>query len=239
MAFTGDGFRLVGDDGLLYRAVWGAVTLGNGIAPLPVGIYLVLATAGGGFPPPTTGDAVAAGDFIDVELGTSIIPGVGDVVVALTTTITGDISEFGFKFSAQEIDVSLLQDELKKYRKGKGDMTGNMKGIFVVGTTESQDGFLRQFIKIIRQDGDTSLDVYDKQDTIMIGVFYVNSKVAMGDKMAVIAPFQLFGCDVGGAMGQPQSFGGNFRFAPLNYDDGIYNIAVNPTFCRWGTPTTT
>jgi hypothetical protein len=57
--------------------------------------------------------------------------------------------------------------------------------------------------------------------------------------MGVIAPFTLFGYSVGGEMGNPQSFKSDFRFSNLKYDDGIYEVTIEPTFYRWGTQATT
>jgi hypothetical protein len=240
MAFFGDGARFVGDDGLLKKGTFGAVINGDAITALPVGLYLVLAKAAvSGFPPATVGTAIAAGDFLDVKAGDGIIPAVGDVVVTVTTEDLCDISSFTIPFTKEEIDVTTLCDTIKKYRDGKADMNGSMNGIFTAGISDDVDGFLRQFIKIAKQDGGTSFDSYAQQSSILLGVFVINKNTNIADKMAIIAPFTLFGYSVGGEMGAPQSFKSSFRFSTMNYDDGVYEQTIEPTFYRWGTAATT
>ena len=240
MAFSGDGARFVGDDGLVQRATFGSVISGDAVTPLPASLYLILAKAAvSGFPPNTTGTACAAGDFLLVDAGVTIIPVVGDVVVEVDVEDLCDVSSFTIPFTADEIDVTTLCDDIKKYRRGKADMQGTINGVFTAGLSDDVDGFLRQFIRMVKQDAETSMDVYAQEDKILLGIFYLNKNAASADRMAIIAPFTLFGYSVGGEMGAAQSFKSSFRFSPYSYDDGTYEVEIEPTFHRWGTTTST
>jgi hypothetical protein len=236
MAFYGDGQKFVGDDGLVQKATFGAVVNGDGATPLATGLYLVLAKAAvSNFPPNTVGTAIAVGDFLLVDAGVAITPAIGDNVVTVVVEDLCDISSFTIPFTKDEIDVTTLCDTIKKYRSGKADMNGTMNGIFTAGISDEVDGFLRQFIRIAKQDGSTSFDSYSQQDSILLGIFYINKNSNIADRMAIIAPFTLFGYSLGGEMGSAQSFKSGFRFSNLVYDDGTYEITIEPTFYRWGT----
>jgi hypothetical protein len=238
--FYGDGTKLIGEDGIVSKGTFGAVVNGDGATPLPVGTYLVLAKAlASGFPGPTTGTAIAVGDFLQVALGDAIIPEVGDVVVTIILEDLCDMSSFTIPFTKDEIDVTTLCNAIKVYRSGKTDMKGSMNGIFTVGISDDVDGFLRQFIRIAKQDGGTSFDSYAQQDSILLGFFITNKSTNIADKMGIIAPFTLNGYSSGGEMGNPQSFKSDFRFSTMKYDDGIYEVTIEPTFYRWGTQATT
>ncbi len=241
MAFTGNGTKLVGDDAFLQRASFGAEILGDGLTALPVGTYLIINVAGtSGFPASADGGLdPAAGDILTVETGVTITPETDDDVVTINLEDLCDISSWTMEFTKEEIETTTLCDAVKKYRAGKPDMAGTLNGIFVSGTTDDKDGFLRQFIDIVRQDGGTSFDRFVKQDEILLGQFYVNNTASLTDKMWIAAPFQTYANSLGGEIGSPQSFSGSFRFADKSYtvlsgSAAGNNVAIEPTFYRLG-----
>ena len=240
MAFEGAGAKLVGNDALVQKGTFSTEITGDGATALNAGLYLILSVAAvSGFPPNTTGDAVAAGDFLLVDATVTITPEVGDNLVLVTVETLCDISDFKMMFSSPEIDTTTQCNDIRVYRKGKNDMSGTMNGVFTVGTSDEVEGFLNQFIRIVRQDGSTSFDSYEKDDSILLGLFYINSKVDVADRMGVIAPFVLFGYDVGAEQDSAQAFSSTFRFSDLSYENDSYSIAIEPTFYRWGSEETT
>lgn len=238
MAFNGDGQKLVGDDGFLQLATFGTEIPGDGATPLPVGTYLITKVAGtSAFPAPALGGSAAAeGDIITIVTGDSVTPAVDDDVVTLTLADKCDVSDWTMEFSKEEIEVTTLCDAVKKYRAGKADMTGTFNGVFLTGTTDGEDGPLRQFIRIVKQDGDTSYDSFDQQEAILLAFFYVNNDTASTDKMWVAAAIQLYGESLGGEIGSAQTFSSPFRFGNLTYTDtGNSNtVTIEPTFYRLG-----
>jgi hypothetical protein len=236
MAYTGDGTRLVGDDGSLTRIAFGAEVVGDAVTPLPVGFYLVCAVAGSSGLPATAlgGTAIAAGDTITVQTGITITPAVGDDLVTLTPTAVCDVTSFTFPFSRESIDVTNLCDVIKKYRAGKADMDGSMTGNFVVGTTDSTSGLIRPFIRMGKQDGSTSFDSFAQEDSVYLGFFYLIDDTNVSDIEVVIAPFQLYGHQLGGQMGNAQAFDASLKFASLSYTHTSHGaIEINPTLYRW------
>jgi hypothetical protein len=239
MAFNGDGQKFTGDDGFIKKAAFSTEIIGDGSTPLPVpGVYLITDVAGvSTFPAPALGgDAAAIGDILVLKTGDSVTPAVGDDVVTLVLTDQCDISSWTMEFTKEEIEVTTLCDDVKKYRAGKADMSGSMNGIFSAGISDATDGQLRQFIRIAKQDGDASFDSFSQQESILLAFFYVNIDTNIADEMYVVAPYQVFGYGLGGEIGSAQSFTTPFRFGNLTYtDSGNSNVVtINPTFYRLG-----
>jgi hypothetical protein len=236
--FNGNGQKLVGDDGFLQLTTFGAEIPGDGATPLPVGTYLITKVAGtSAFPAPALGgDAASQGDIIIIETGASVTPAVDDDVVTLTLEDKCDVSDWTMEFSKEEIETTTLCDLVKKYRAGKADMTGTFNGIFLTGTTDAVDGPLRQFIRIVKQDGDASFDSFSQREAVLLAFFYVNNDTNIADKMWVAAAIQLYGESLGGEIGSAQAFSSPFRFGDLTYtDSGNGNtVSIEPTFYRLG-----
>jgi hypothetical protein len=238
---NGNGTKLIGKDSRFYRAAIGAEVLGDASTALPDGTYLIINVAAISTFPPTAGGgtAAAAGDVLVID-GVTVTPAVDDDVATLTLTALCDISSWTMEFTKEEVDVTTLCDLQKKYRAGKADMAGTAEGIFKMGTTDDPtNGFLRQFIDIVQQDGSTSFDRYVSQDEILLGFFYVNYDTSIGDQMYVVAPFQLFVNSLGGASDAAQGFSGSFRFSDFAYTvlagSGAGNdVSIEPTFYRLG-----
>ncbi len=236
--FNGNGTKLTGDDGYLQAATFGAEVAGDGLTQLPVGTYLITKVAAvSAFPAPALGgDAAKAGDIISVEGVNVITPATDDNVVTLALADKCDVSSWTMEFTKEEIEVTTLCDDLKKYRAGKADMAGTVNGLFVTGLTEDKDGPLRQFIKINIQDGDNSYDSFEQQESIFLGFFYVNKDANIADKMWVSAGVQFYGNGLGGEIGSAQAFSTPFRFGSLSYPSTLSGVTVDiqPSFTRLG-----
>lgn len=241
MAFTGNGTKLVGDDGFLQNATFGAEVLGDGVATLAVGTYLIINVAGtSAFPAPASGGtAAAAGDILVVKTGDVITPATDDDVVTLTLTDQCDVTSWVMEFSSEEIDTTTLCDTVKTYRKGKSDMSGTLAGVYTVGLTNDKDGKFREFIDIAEQDGDASFDRFEQQENILLGTFFLNNDSNKADEQYIVANYQLFGQGAGGELGSAQTFSSPFRFASSSYTvqggSGAGNdISIKPTLYRLG-----
>jgi hypothetical protein len=237
MSFNGNGTRLVGDDGFLQTATFGSETIGDAATALPAGIYMIIAVAGSSaFPAPADGgDAAAVGDVLYVTSADSITPAIGDDVVELVTTDRCDISSWSMGFTKEQIDTTTLCDAIKVFRGGKTDMEGQMNGVFILGTSDDKDGFVREFIDIVKQDGDTSFDKFTQQENIGIGLWYLNDDTNLADRTFVVGAYQLYGESFGGEMGSPQSFDASFKFATKTYTSAAaVEVSLTPTFHRIG-----
>jgi len=238
MAFQGNGTKLVGDDGFLQTAEFGTEIPGDGATPLPEGIYVVTNVAGvSAFPAPADGgDNISNGDVLVVEAGASITPAIDDDVVTLNMTDKCDVTDWTNEFTKEEIETTTLCDVVKTYRSGKSDASGTINGVFVTGITDDKDGPLRQFIRIVKQDGDASYDSFAQREEVLFAFLYVNDDTNIADKMWIAAPIQLYGESVGGELGSAQTFASPFRFGTLSYtDSGNGNtVTITPTFYRLG-----
>lgn len=236
--FTGDGQRFVGNDARVAKATFGSTPIvGDGIVLLPEGIYMVLAVGGTtAFPSPAgLGDVMEKGYIWTEDAGT-FVPAVGDILIDLTLTDLCDISSFTMPFTKEQIDVSTLCDLIKKYRQGRSDMQGSITGIFTAGISDASDGFLRQFIDVVRQDQEISYDIFKQQDDILVGFFYINRNTALADRMVIISPFILNTYGLGGEPDAGQTFDGSFNFTNLSYVDATYSVPMKTAFYRLAQP---
>lgn len=234
--FTGNGIKLTGEDAFVQKATFsGTIISGDGLATLSEGIYFIVATAAASaFPAPALGGgAIEPGYFINVSATDVITPAIGDDVMLMTLTDKCDISSFTMEFTKTEIDTTTLCDAVKTYRNGKSDMSGTMEGVYKIGETDDPDaGFMRQFISVVKQDGDISMDLFTNVNEILIGVFYVNNDTSLADETYVIAAYVLNGFTMGAAQDAAQTFSSGFRFASFN--EPVSDIPVKPAVYRIG-----
>jgi len=241
MAFTGNGTKLIGDDGFLQNAEYGAEVLGDGATVLPVGTYMIINVAGtSGFPAPASGGTGAAvGDILVVKTGDSITPAVDDDVVTLTLTDQCDVTSWAMEFTKDEIDTTTICDDIKTYRAGKADMSGSVNGIYTTGLTNDKTGKFREFIDIAEQDGDASFDRFEKQENILLGTFFLNKDTNKADEQYIVAAYQIYAQGAGGELGNSQTFSGSFRFASSSYtvlsgNNAGASVSIQPTLYRLG-----
>jgi hypothetical protein len=216
MAFTGEGLPLTGAQGTIYTASIGTDTNGDGETPLTPGLYLIN-TVGGttGWPASADPDAadITAGYILRVRTGDSITPEAGDSYSALTLTERCDVSSWTLPFTADQIEVTTFCNTVKTYAKGKADATGSISGFVKIGTTTGEDGFLRQFIDVVQQDGDTSIDLFAKTDQVLFAYLVANKDLTYGDEIALFLPISIFGSSIGGDQASAQAFDGEFKIA--------------------------
>ena len=60
----------------------------------------------------------------------------------MAETLIEDCSSFNFELNADEIEVTVLKDQVKKYRKGKSDMSGTITGINFISEMRKRVLFL-------------------------------------------------------------------------------------------------
>jgi hypothetical protein len=237
MAFTGNGTKLIGDDGFLSTATPGAEIAGDGLTALPEGIYLItkVNSTTSGFPAPAgAGEAAAVGDVLVVKTGVTITPETDDDVITLTLTDDCDISSFQMDFTKDEVEVTTQCNSTKFFRAGKSDMSGTLEGSYTVGVTNKSDGKLREFIDLVEQDGGASFDRFVQQENIIIGFFYVNNDANLADEQYVVAAYQIYGQSLGGAIGEKQGFSSSFKFADKKVTTTNGDIDIKPTLYRLG-----
>lgn len=180
----------------------------------------------------TTSGTMAAGSFYKIAAisGTTVFPtgyAVGDIFIGdaakslsstnsaylLTSTQAADASSFKLDFSADEIDVTVLADGNKKYRKGKNDVSGTVEGINFISEMKVAGSFLNRFL---RTASATSANVVTTLNSVvatdLFGVFYLNDDTTTGETQTfMVAQIEFFGYSLGAAIGDAQSWSSGIR----------------------------
>ena len=180
----------------------------------------------------TTSGTMAAGSFYKIAAisGTTVFPtgyAVGDIFIGdaakslsstnsaylLTSTQATDASSFKLDFSADEIDVTVLADGNKKYRKGKNDVSGTVEGINFISEMKVAGSFLNRFL---RTASATSANVVTTLNSVvatdLFGVFYLNDDTTTGETQTfMVAQIEFFGYSLGAAIGDAQSWSSGVR----------------------------
>jgi hypothetical protein len=134
--------RLIGDDGKLVRASV-ALTLTSGT--LTEGWYKIgtKAVSSSAFGDGTAG--LDVGEYYYAPATVTLTA--GDAAYAVTTTVMADLSGWGLNLTGDEVEVTVMGDTYKKYRKGKLDAQGTASFVFIKGETDASGGLASYFFK--------------------------------------------------------------------------------------------
>lgn len=177
--------RLVGDDGKLTRAAL-ATTLTSG--SLTAGWWKIGAKA------------AVASRFGDLDVNeyyyapATVSLTAGDTAYAVTTTDFLDLSGWSLELASDEIEVTVMNDTFKKYRRGKQDANGTASFVFIRGETDAADGLSRYFFKqaTISASGVVS-DVLERSTDSLLLIGYIDDETGSGDyKLAMAFEVEFF-----------------------------------------------
>ena len=199
--------RLVGKDGKVYRGVKGTEITGNGTTTLEKGKFYVataIAETGSGFPQGVVKGRIFVGN------GTSA-PTENDKYFELTLISQCDVTSASVEFTNDEIDVTTLCDEIRKYRSGFTDASGSIEGITTLDLTEST---ISKFVSVQKQDAQGAITVIEKNDDVLILALELN-KVdnSDADRAIFFTPAVLNGYNLEVAIDDAQTFTSDFRIA--------------------------
>jgi len=220
---------LIGDDATIEYLEFGAEMVGDAVKTFDVlagggagagkGLWLVTAKAAAAsiFGSLAVGDVFpAAGDEV---------PAVGDKAKLAVATPFLDASEWSAAFTAKEIDITLLRHKVMKYRKGKTDADGTLKGVFTLGVTGEAGGLLNQFLKIVHKDAAGAITVSELNAHPIYVRGVVRDTNVSGETYAYLfGQIELFGVNLGAASGNKQEWSSKFRFTgsdPVYYEEEI------------------
>ncbi len=200
--------RLVGADATLYRGsvAANATTSGSQVA----GAFYKVATISGTSVFPT---GIEVGDIWLGDAAKSF--SVGNSAYLITATEMMDINSFDMAFKADEIEVSVLADDVKKYRKGKTDMTGTIKGINIISEMQKSGSVLNRFLRTATATAANVISTVNALDNSeLIGVFYLQKDATTSTETmtVLVAQCDLFGYNLGASLGDAQSFDSGLRF---------------------------
>lgn len=202
--------RLIGRDGKVYQASKSAVITGNGTTALTKGHYylpLTLLDSSSGFPAGAQKGVVIIGD------GTSK-PKATETYKELTLTSQCDITSASVEFSKDEIDITTLCDDVKKYAVGFTDAQGSLEGITTLDLSEPM---IAKFVTVQKQSAAGAITTINKNDDPLVIVIELNKTDASdADRALFFAPVSLNGYNLGVTIDEAQTFTSGFRIAQDN-----------------------
>ncbi len=224
-------FRLIGDDATIEKVTFGEEKTGNGTLTLDEhaggtsgshagkGFWLITGKA----PTGSIWGTLVVGDLFPAD--GDEVPIALDKAKFLTCTPFLDASGWSCNFSKGEIETTLLRDKTKKYRSGKADADGSLKGIFTIGVTDQAGQLLNQFMKIISK---SALGVVTVSE-ITGGALFIrgvvrNTTVAGETLEFMFAQINLFGIKLGAEIGNKQEYESKFR---LTGSDPVFYTVEN------------
>jgi hypothetical protein len=164
--------RLIGDDGKLVRATVATVATSGTLA---VGWYKIAAKD----PTYSKFDGLAVGDYYYAPASVSLLR--ADTVYALTTVDMADLSGWSLELSADEVEVTVMDDVYKKYRKGKLDANGTCSFVFIKGETDAADGLARYFMKIATVTTSGTISSFtNRDDNSLVLIGYIDNESDSG-----------------------------------------------------------
>jgi hypothetical protein len=198
--------RLVGSDASFFKASVAATatTSGNMIA----GSFYKIATISGTTVFPT---GYAVGDIFLGDAAKAL--SASNSAYLLTPSQAMDVNSFKVDFAADEIEVTVLADGNKKYRKGKNDVSGTVEGINFISEMSKAGSFLNRFLRIASA---TSANVVSTLNNVaasdIFGVFYLNDDTTTGEiQTFMVAQIEFYGYSLGAAIGDAQSWSSGIR----------------------------
>lgn len=196
--------RLVGSDALLTTCSFGK-PVETGTATKGT-LYKIVAKSGNTVFP----DGYIVGDFW-IGDGTATFTETNSASVVTEATVA-EVSSFSFDISADEIEVTVLADDQKKYRTGKKDVSGSIEGITFVTSLANGTSLANRFFKIVNYDGEgeSTLNPVNTGDLFIKA--YLQKDDSEGETLVyLLAQIQLTSYNLGAAVADAQSFTANVR----------------------------
>jgi hypothetical protein len=166
--------RLIGDDGKLVRASVAAVA-STGSLPIGWSKIAAKATSNSHF------GGLAVGDYYYNPTVSGVLA-VGDSAYIVTTTDMADLKGWSLELSADEVEVTVVADTYKKYRKGKLDANGSASFVFIKGETDAANGLASYFFKVATIDATGVVSgVVDRSDNSLLLIGYMDAETDSGE----------------------------------------------------------
>lgn len=199
--------RLVGADATLEKASFGS-TLTSGTATKGAWYKIVALSGTDVFP-----SGYLVGDMWQGDGVKTFTSSNSAQLVSFSTML--DCSSWSVEFTKDEIEVTVLADNVKKYRTGKSDANGTIEGINFITEMKKVGGLANRFLRIVNGDtaGNTTsvLSEVDNSDFYFRGLLQDDD--AIGETVTFLfGKIELQGWSAGATVADAQSWSSNFRF---------------------------
>lgn len=181
--------RLIGNDGSLVNVTWGSTVT----TAIPAGSWVKIvakASSSSAFGNLSVGDA-----FYNPKATTLSITA-GDSYQLGTVTPFLDINGWSLKLSAAEVDVTVLGDGARKYRKGKADAEGSISFVWIKGITDQPGGLANKFLAIAEIDAAGAVTFTPKSTSSLYLLGYLDN-TAVSAEVQEVTMMQVEVFDVG------------------------------------------
>jgi len=215
--------RLIGEDASLSKFVEGTLMEGDASTIITVKgtIYKIAAIAETDSAFPT--DFVVGDYYYEPD---TITLAVGDNVYPIEETVVTYCKSWAMTVSSDETETTVLRDTVKKYRKGKTDVSGTITGIMTTDDLKTAGAITNRFFKVITVTSGVALtnaDIHgiDKSDYFIKA--YLNDSDISGDTQAfLLAQIELLGSNLGAEMGSAQEWSSDIRM--VGNDPVLYTV---------------
>lgn len=212
--------RLVGSDALLTTLAFAAPAT-SGIAAAG-SLYKIAAKSGDTVFPA----GFEVGDFW-IGDGSATFSATNSAALATASTVA-EVSSFSFDISADEIEVTVLQDDQKKYRIGKKDVSGSIEGITFVTSLANGTSLANRFFKIVNVDDDSASTLHPVATGDLFVKAYLQKDDSEGEtQVYLLAQIQVTSYNLGASVADAQSFTANVRL--IGNDAVIFTEEVPST----------
>jgi len=198
--------RLVGSDATLMKASFGA-EVSTGSSNSGVWYKIEKKSANTVFPA-----GYEVGDLF-LGPGTPVTFSATNSARVATFTELVDVTSYTVEFNADEIEVTTLADDGKKYRKGKYDVTGTVEGINRVSEMQKQGSFINRFLRVVDATAGDVATLYDVNGDPLYCQFIIQKdNVTTTETFGfMFAQVELFGSSIGASVGDAQSWSSGLR----------------------------
>jgi hypothetical protein len=197
--------RLIGSDASLYKMTMGAI-LASGT--MTSGSWYRIVT--------TSGTGTFASGFVagDIFLGNGGTLNAGNTAQLATPVLLADVSGFDMAFSKDEIEVTVLADDIKKYRPGKTDLSGTVRGINFISEMNKSGSIMSRFIRSVSATAGNVSTFRAIDGTELYGQFYIQDDTTTSGETGafLFGQIELYGYNLGAAIGDAQSWESGMRF---------------------------
>lgn len=208
--------RLTGSDASLYKMEFLAPAVATGV--MTSGSWYKIASISGiaSFPAGYTVGDLFLGNGAATPLNA------GNTAFLATSTVVADASSFEMSFSRDEIEVTVLTDDVKKYRAGKADLSGTINGINFISEMKKPGSIANRFFKTVSATAANASTLSLVDGSALYGQFFIqDDTVTAGETHAFLfGQIELFGYNLGAAVSDAQSWSSGMRFSgndPIMY----------------------
>ncbi len=136
-----------------------------------------------------------------------------DTCKLLTLTTLCDIQNWKLDFAKDDIEVTTLCDDQKKYLPAKSDVSGTSTGVFKIGITDTVGGIQNAFVDMVQASGTYAVNKLNDSSIYVQLVTQDSTEVGESEQF-YFAPITFSTFSQGATSGEAQTYEAAFKVAP-------------------------